>query len=394
MAQGLLPVYNRFPVTFVRGENLYLYDHTGKRYFDAGSGIAVNSLGHAHPDLCDTLTEQAKTLWHISNLYYSVPQKQLAAKLTALTGLEYVFFTNSGAEAIECAIKAVWRYFHHHGKPEKNKIVTFSGSFHGRTHLCISMTGTKTVDGYGTITDDFIQLPFGDHNALKDIFTRPDIAAIVIEPIQGEGGVKSVPHHCLQELRRLCDLHDVLLVCDEIQTGMGRTGTLFAYEGAGIMPDIVTSAKGIGGGFPLGACLVSHKAAAGMNIGTHGSTYGGNPLGCAVALTAVTILSQVNFLKNVQENGIILQEGLSALQQKYPYIIDKVRGQGLIMGVKIAAHHTARFVAEIALEQGLIVIPASDNVIRILPALIITPLQIAELIDLLDKTLHVMVQKG
>ena len=381
---ALMKVYNRFPITFTHGQGVYVFDDTGKRYFDAGSGIAVNAFGHCHPDIVESLYTQSKKLWHISNLYYSQPQLDLASLLCEKSFADYVFFTNSGAEAVECALKTAWRYFHALGQTNRRKIITFKGAFHGRTHLCISATGTKTDDGYGSVTDDFVILPFGDHYALEQAMKNPDTAAVMIEPIQGEGGVRSVPHHCLQALRKMCDEYGVLLICDEIQSGMGRTGTLFAFEHAGIVPDICTSAKGVAGGFPLGACLVSERASLGMNVGTHGSTYGGNPLGCAVGLTALKMITDPDFLNNVCITGNDLKSKLQDLKQAYPHIIKDIRGAGFMLGIGLHDNFNARQMAEILLDAGLIVIPASDNVLRLLPPLIITPQHNIEIIHLLD----------
>lgn len=367
----LMNVYNRFDVTFTHGKGLYLYDDKGTEYIDMGAGIAVNAFGHCHPDIVHALEQQSKTLWHISNLYTSKPQLECADFLCAHSFADVVFFANSGAEAVECALKTARRYFHHIGKSDKTEIITFTGAFHGRTHLCIAATGTKTSDGYGHIPEDFKQVPYHDITALKKAIT-PKTAAILVEPIQGEGGIIAASSEYLRAVRALCDEHDILMIADEIQCGMGRTGKLFAFEYADIQPDICTSAKGIGGGFPIGACLATHKAASGMIHGTHGSTYGGNPLGCAVALQVLNMLHQDGFMQQVQENGAYLHNKLEELQERYGHIIHKVHGKGLMLGLVFNKDFAPRSIAEQLLTKGLIVIPASNNVIRFLPPLIIS----------------------
>ena len=366
-----MQVYNRFPVTFTHGKGIYLYDDKGRRYFDAGSGIAVNAFGHCHSEMVRAINEQASKLWHISNLYTSDVQIEFAKLLCDNSFADVVFFTNSGAEAVECALKTARRYFHHIKQPKRKRVITFSGAFHGRTQLCISATGTKTTDGFGTVSPDFDIVPFGDHDALKAAITD-ETAAIMIEAVIGEGGIKVIPEACLRGIRELCDEHGILLIFDEVQCGMARTGKLFAFEYAGIQPDICTSAKGIAGGFPLGACLATDKAASGMVHGTHGSTYGGNPLACAVGLKSVQMMLAKGFMENVQEVGAYLHEGLAKIAVKHPSIITELRGKGLMQGIVLSADYAARNIAEKMLEAGVIVIPASDNVVRFLPPLIIT----------------------
>jgi len=378
-----MQVYNRFPVTFTHGKGIHLYDNEGRRYFDAGSGIAVNAFGHCHSEMVQAVNEQASKLWHISNLYTSDVQTEFASLLCDNSFADVVFFTNSGAEAVECALKTARRYFHHIQQPQRKRVITFSGAFHGRTQLCISSTGTKTEDGFGTISPDFDIVPFGDHEALKAAITE-ETAAIMIEPIVGEGGIKVIPEACLRGIRELCDEHGILLIFDEVQCGMARTGKLFAFEYAGIEPDICTSAKGIAGGFPLGACLATHKAAAGMVHGTHGSTYGGNPLACAVGLKAVQMMLAKGFMENVVKVGEYLHEGLVKTADKYPNIISSLRGKGLMRGIVLSQDYTARDIAAKMLEAGIVIIPASDNVVRILPPLIITKHDCDELMGLLQ----------
>ena len=377
-----MQVYNRFPVTFTHGQGVYLYDDQGRRYFDAGAGIAVNAFGHCHPEMVQAVTDQAQKLWHISNLYTSDVQTDFAKLLCDNSFADVVFFTNSGAEAVECALKTARRHFHHMGQPKRKRVITFSGAFHGRTQLCISSTGTKTEEGFGTVSPDFDIVPFGDHDALRAAITD-ETAAIMVEPIIGEGGIKVIPEPCLRGLRDLCDEHGILLIFDEIQCGMGRSGKLFAFEYADVQPDICTSAKGIAAGFPLGACLATHKAAAGMVYGTHGSTYGGNPLACAAGHKAVSMLLADGFMKNVQETGAYLLSGLKALATQYPHIFKTARGKGFMQALVLTEDYAPRDIAEKLLQSGVIVIPASDNAVRFLPPLILTKGDCDILLDLL-----------
>lgn len=382
-----MQVYNRFPVTLVSGQGLYVFDTEGRRYFDAGAGIAVNAFGHCHPKMVASLEAQARKLWHVSNLYHNEPQDKLAKTLCEHSFADYVFFGNSGAEAIECALKIARRYFHVLGQSHKKRIITCEGAFHGRTLACISATGTKTEDGFGTIPDDFDIIPFNNYDSLLSAVTE-NTAAIMLEPIQGEGGIRSASGEYLRNVRKLCDEKDILLIFDEIQSGMGRTGKLFAFEHAGVTPDICTSAKGIGGGFPLGACLATQKAVRGMVYGTHGSTYGGNALACAVGQTALELILEQEFLDNVATVGLKLKQALHRLQTDYPHLIKEVRGIGLMLGIVLHDSYPVRRVADSALETGLIMIPASDNTLRLLPALIMTKDDVDVFSDLLKKTLE------
>ena len=365
---SLMATYNRFKVTFVRGKGARLYDTEEREYTDFGSGIAVTAFGHADPILAETLKRQADTLWHVSNLYYTEPQLRLAKRLTDNSFADRVFFGNSGTEAMECAFKAARRYHFVKGAPERRKIITFKGAFHGRTLLSMAAAGTVTADGFGTISEDHVILPFGDHEALKKAITS-ETAAIAIEPILGEGGIKIVPDECLRGLRTLCDENGVLLIFDEIQSGSGRTGKLFAFEHAGVTPDICAIAKGIGGGFPLGACLTTEAAACGLTYGTHGSTYGGNPLACAVGDKCLERLTAPGFLDAVKTRGDKLRDALKMLKIDFSSLITEIRGRGLLAGVKFCDAITARDFAEIALQEKLVIIPASDNVIRVMPPL-------------------------
>jgi acetylornithine/N-succinyldiaminopimelate aminotransferase len=366
---SLLPTYNRADVAFVRGEGPYLFAEGGERYLDFGAGVAVNAFGHANPKLVAALTEQAGKLWHTSNLYRVPGQEALSKKLVENTFADTVFFTNSGAEACECAFKMARRYQYVSGHPERFRIITFEGAFHGRTLAAIAAGGqAKYLEGFGPKVEGFDQIKAGDLKAVEAAVTK-ETAAILIEPIQGEGGLNPIPTEFLRGLRKICDAHGLLLIFDEIQTGVGRTGKLFAYQWLGITPDIMPIAKGIGGGYPLGACLATAEAAKGMTAGTHGSTYGGNPLGMAVGLAALEIATQPAFLEHVQKIGNFMKQQLGQLLAAHPNVFEDVRGQGLMLGIKMRVPNT-EFV-NAARVQGLLVVGAGDNVVRLLPPLII-----------------------
>lgn len=383
MIPAVLPTYNRAPLAFTKGEGSWLTAEDGTRYLDLGAGIAVNALGHAHPALVATLTEQAGRLWHVSNLYRIPEQERLAELLVENTFADTVFFTNSGTEAAELAIKMVRKYWYEKGQPERVEIVTFEGSFHGRSTGAIAAAGAeKMVKGFGPLMPGFTHLKFGDHDALRAAVTERT-AAVMIEPIQGEGGIRTLPDACLKGLRDLCDATGALLVFDEVQCGMGRTGKLFAHEWAGVTPDIMMVAKGIGGGFPLGAVLATEGAAVGMAAGTHGSTYGGNPLGCAVGAKVVEIVAEDGFLDAVGAKGARFRQGLEGLVASHPEVFEGVRGQGLMLGLKCKATNTD--VVKAAYAEHLLTVPAADNVIRLLPALNIADADIAEALARLDR---------
>jgi acetylornithine/N-succinyldiaminopimelate aminotransferase len=383
MISHVLPTYNRAPIAFTKGEGSWLWAEDGSRYLDLGAGIAVNALGHAHPALVQTLAEQAGKLWHVSNLYRIPEQERLADMLVEKTFADTVFFTNSGTEAAELAIKMVRKYWYEKGQPERTLILTFEGSFHGRSTGAIAAAGSeKMVKGFGPLMPGFKSLPFGDHDALRAALTD-QVAAVMIEPVQGEGGIRTLPDACLKGLRDLCDATGALLVFDEVQCGMGRTGKLFAHEWAGVTPDIMMVAKGIGGGFPLGAVLATENAASGMTAGTHGSTYGGNPLGCAVGAKVVEIVGDDAFLSDVSRRAAQFRQGLEGLVAAHPQVFDSVRGQGLMLGLKCKATNTD--VVKAAYAQHLLTVPAADNVIRLLPALNITESDIAEALARLDR---------
>lgn len=382
MISSVLPTYNRAPLAFVKGEGSWLFAEDGSRYLDLGSGIAVNALGHAHPALVQTLADQAAKLWHVSNLYRIPEQEALADLLVEHTFADTVFFTNSGTEAAELAIKMVRKYWYDKGQPDRTEILTFEGAFHGRSTGAIAAAGSeKMVKGFGPLMPGFRTLPFGDHDALRAALTDKT-AAVMIEPVQGEGGIRPLPDACLKGLRDLCDQTGALLVLDEVQCGMGRTGKLFAHEWAGITPDIMMVAKGIGGGFPLGAVLATENAASGMVAGTHGSTYGGNPLGCAVGAAVMRIVSDDAFLADVNRKAGLFRQGLEGLIAAHPAVFEAVRGQGLMLGLKCKAANTD--VVKAAYGQHMLTVPAADNCVRLLPALNIPDADIAEALKRLD----------
>ncbi|HEV2559723.1 MAG TPA: aspartate aminotransferase family protein [Microvirga sp.] len=382
MNSPLLPVFARADVSFERGEGPWLIARGGERWLDFGAGIAVNALGHAHPHLVEALTAQAQKVWHTSNLYRIPEGEQLAQRLVDNTFADVVFFTNSGAEANEAAIKMARKYHAANGNPERFRILTFEGAFHGRTLATIAAGGQqKYLDGFGPKVEGFDQVAFGDHEAMHAAIT-PETGAIMVEPIQGEGGIRPVPNHCLRGLRELCDERGLLLIFDEIQTGVGRTGRFFAHEWAGVTPDIMSIAKGIGGGFPLGACLATAEAAKGMTAGTHGTTFGGNPLAMAVGNAVLDVLLEPGFFDRVAHLGLLLKQRLAELKDRHPAIIDEVRGEGLLIGLRTKVPNT-EFIAA-ARDQRLITIAAGDNVVRLLPPLIITEAEMGEALRRLD----------
>ena len=382
MTSAILPTYNRAPLSFVSGAGSWLTTEDGTRYLDLGGGIAVNALGHAHPALVATLTEQAGKLWHVSNLYRIPEQERLAEMLVDLTFADTVFFTNSGTEAAELAIKMARKYHYAKGQP-RQQIITFEGAFHGRSTGAIAAAGSeKMVKGFGPLMPGFTQVKWADHDAIRAAITD-QTCAVIIEPVQGEGGIRVVPDQCLKGLRDLCDMTGALLILDEVQCGMGRTGRLFAHEWAGITPDIMMVAKGIGGGFPLGAVLATENAAQGMVAGSHGSTYGGNPLGCAVGAKVVEIISDPAFLDAVSAKSARFRQGLEGLVAAHPTVFSGVRGQGLILGLKCVAANTD--VVKAAYAARLLTVPAADNVIRLLPALNIPDADITEALARLDR---------
>ena len=382
MIPSVLPTYNRAPLTFVKGEGTWLIEADGRRFLDLGAGIAVNALGHAHPALVKALTDQAQALWHTSNLYHIPQQEALADRLVAETFADTAFFCNSGTEACELAVKMARKYFYEAGQPERVEIITFSGSFHGRSSAGIAAAGSeKMTKGFGPLLPGFVHLDLGDSDALEAAITDKT-AAIMVEPVQGEGGIRAVPDAELQQMRALCDQHGLLLIMDEVQCGVGRTGRLFAHEWAGVTPDIMMVAKGIGGGFPLGAVPATEKAASGMTAGPHGSTYGGNPLGCAVGCAVLDVVADAGFLAEVNRKAGLMRQRLEGLVADHPGVFEEVRGAGLMLGLKCKVANADVVAAGYANE--LITVPAADNVIRLLPPLTISDDEIAEAVTRLD----------
>jgi acetylornithine/N-succinyldiaminopimelate aminotransferase len=378
----LMPVYPRSPVRPVRGEGCYLYGEGGEKYLDFAAGIAVNLLGHGHPVLTRAIQDQAATLMHVSNLYGSPQGEAFAQRLCDLTFADTVFLTNSGVEAVECAIKTARRYHYHHGRPERHELITFSNAFHGRTLGAISATDQpKMRDGFAPLLEGFTVVAFDDLDAAKAAM-GPHTAGFLVEPVQGEGGIRPASREFMQGLRALCDAHDLMLVLDEVQCGYARTGKMFAYEHYGIEPDIMAVAKGIGGGFPMGACLASEKAAAGMVVGTHGSTYGGNPLACAAGQAVLDVVANDEFLARVTQMGERLRGALEQMIPNHDHLFESVRGMGLMLGVRMKTDSRA-FVAYLR-EHGLLTVAAGDNVMRVLPPLVIEEAHIAEFVERLS----------
>jgi acetylornithine/N-succinyldiaminopimelate aminotransferase len=379
----LLPIYARSDLAFESGEGVWLTDSKGERYLDFGAGVAVNALGHAHHHLIQALTDQASKLWHTSNLYRIPAGERLAQRLIDASFADTVFFCNSGAEANEAAIKMARKYHAFKGREDRYRIITFEGAFHGRTLATIAAGGQqKYLDGFGPKVDGFDQVPFGDHEKLKAAIT-PQTAAIMIEPVQGEGGIRVVPPYCLRGLRQLCDEHGLLLIFDEVQTGMGRCGHLFAYELCGVAPDILAAAKGLGGGFPLGACLATQQAAMGMTLGSHGTTFGGNPLAMAVGNAVLDVVLDNGFLEKVRHTSLFLKQNLASLKDRYPGLIAELRGEGLMMGLRMKVPNTDFVKA--ARDHNLLLIAAGDNVVRLLPPLIITEADIGTAMGQLEQ---------
>jgi acetylornithine/N-succinyldiaminopimelate aminotransferase len=381
----LLPTYARVNLAFVRGEGAWLTTTDGERYLDFTAGVAVNALGHAHPHLIEALTEQAKALWHVSNLYRIPQAERLAERLCAATFADLVFFANSGAEAMECAIKVARKYHAANGDPDRFRIITFEGAFHGRTLATLAAGGQKKyLEGFGPVAEGFDQVPFVDIEAVKRVI-GPQTAAVLIEPIQGEGGVRVAPPQALQALRKLCDERGLLLVLDEVQCGVGRSGELFAHQRTGIKPDIMGIAKAIGGGFPLGACLATAEAAKGMTAGTHGSTFGGNPLAMAAGNAVLDVVLAPGFLDHVRRCAILFNQRLAELKDRHGSLIAEIRGEGLLLGLR-AVRSSAELVDEFRAEK-LLTVAAGDNVVRLLPPLIIAEAEIADAVARIDRAL-------
>ncbi len=367
----IMGVYNRTPLAFERGEGARLFTTDGDAYLDCMAGIAVNALGHANPKLVQAVKDQAEKLWHVSNIFTIPGQEKLAKVLTDATFADEVFFTNSGAEAIECAIKTARKYHWAKGNPERIDIIGFEGSFHGRTLAAVNASGNKSyLEGFGPPMPGFVHLPYGDHEALKAAI-GPTTAAIIIEPVQGEGGARALPEVCMRGLRQLCDEHGILLIYDEIQCGLGRTGKLFAHEWAtDAAPDIMAVAKALGGGFPVGACLATAEAGRGMTVGSHGSTYGGNPLAMAVGLAAMEELNSPELLAHVREVAGYFVQQLSGLQERFPDVVEDIRGKGLLIGIKLKTPN--REFMQHARDQHMLIAGGGDNCVRLLPPLTLT----------------------
>jgi acetylornithine/N-succinyldiaminopimelate aminotransferase len=383
VSSHLLPTYSRIDLAFERGEGAWLITTAGKRYLDFTSGVAVNALGHAHPHMVAAITAQAQKLWHTSNLYRIPEGEKLAERLCELSFADFVFFQNSGTEAIECAIKMARKYQFASGKPERNRIVTFEGAFHGRTLAALAATGNKKyLEGFGPAMPGFDQVAFGDLEAVKKA-VGPETAAIIIEPVMGEGGVRVVPHTFLRALRKLCDDNGLLLIFDEVQTGIGRTGDLFAYQHTGVTPDVMALAKALGGGFPIGACLATAEAAKGMTAGTHGSTFGGNQLAMAAANAVLDVVTSKGFLEKVRQNGLLMKQRLAELKDRHSSVIAEVRGEGLLIGLRMVPP-VSEMVDELRNEE-MITVAAGDNVVRLLPPLIINEAEISEAIARIDR---------
>jgi acetylornithine/N-succinyldiaminopimelate aminotransferase len=387
---ALLPVYARADVGFVRGEGVWLEAENGERWLDFGSGVAVNALGHAHPHLVEALTRQAASLWHTSNLYRIPEGERLARRLTEATFAEVVFFVNSGAEAMECSIKMARKFHAATGHPERYRLVTFEGAFHGRTLATVAAGGTdKYIEGFGPKVEGFDRVPLGDRKAVEAAI-GPATAGVLIEPVQGEGGVRPVEASFLRFLRDLCDARGLMLVFDEVQTGVGRTGTLFAYEHSGVVPDIMGIAKGIGGGFTMGACLATRHAAQGMIPGSHGSTFGGNPLAMAVGNAVLDVVLAPGFLDEVKRKGLLFKQRLASVADAYPGLVAEVRGEGLMLGLRCvvpAAEVAAAFRAERLLTVG-----AGENVLRLLPPLTATDAEIGEAVARVERALAALAE--
>ncbi|MFL2766670.1 MAG: aspartate aminotransferase family protein [Paracoccaceae bacterium] len=382
MITPVLPTYARADLEFVKGKGAWLTEADGSHFLDLASGIAVNSLGHAHPDLVKIIKSQAEKLWHVSNLYEIPQQRALAEILVENSFADTVFFTNSGTESCELAVKMARKYWFEKGYHDKFEIITFEGSFHGRSSAGIAATASeKMTKGFGPLLPGFLSINWNNHEAIKNSISDRT-AAILLEPIQGEGGIRVVPEQCLKGIREFCDENKILLILDEVQCGVGRTGKLFAHEWAEIEPDIMMVAKGIGGGFPLGAVLAKENAASGMTAGTHGSTYGGNPLGCSIGLKVMDIISNPNFLLDVNHKAKNFRAGLSELLNKNTSIFEEVRGKGLMLGLKCKVQNID--VVNAGYSNKLLTVPAGDNVVRLLPPLTISDKEIKQALEKLD----------
>ena len=384
MQSSILPTYKRSNLSFVKGKGSYLITKNGKKYLDFASGIAVNSLGHCNSELIKVLNNQSKKMWHISNAFQIPEQEELAKKLVKLTFADKVFFCNSGAESVEAAIKIARAYHQIKEKKNKFKIITIKGSFHGRTLATISASGQKKmIDGFKPLLDGFVQVEFGDHKSIEKAVDN-QTAAIMVEPILGEGGIKIIPNQCLEGLRKLCNKKKILLIFDEVQCGIGRTGKFFSYQWSKIEPDILATAKGMGGGFPIGACLVTDKVSKGMKFGSHGSTFGGNPLACSVAKRVIEIISEKKFLNDLNQKATFFVNKLKMIKNTYNHLINEIRGRGFLLGIKIKINNSI-FIEKLR-NNGLLSVGANENIIRILPPLNVTNKDLKIALKIIEKT--------
>ena len=384
MQSSILPTYKRSNLSFVKGKGSYLITKNGKKYLDFASGLAVNSLGHCNSELIKVLNNQSKKMWHISNAFQIPEQEELAKKLVKLTFADKVFFCNSGAESVEAAIKIARAYHQIKKRKKKFKIITIKGSFHGRTLATISASGQrKLIDGFEPLLDGFIQVEFGDHKSIEKVIDN-QTAAIMVEPIMGEGGIKIIPNQCLEGLRKLCNKKKILLIFDEVQCGIGRTGKFFSYQWSKIEPDILATAKGMGGGFPIGACLVTDKVSKGMKFGSHGSTFGGNPLACSVAKRVIEIISEKKFLNDLNQKATFFINKLETIKNTYNHLIKEIRGRGFLLGIKIKINNSI-FIEKLR-NNGLLSVGANENIIRILPPLNVTNKDLKIALKIIEKT--------
>ncbi len=380
---AVLPTYARHELTFDHGRGAHVYTRDGARYLDFSGGVAVNSLGHAHPALVSALKDQAEKIWHTSNLYQIEGQERLARRLADASFADVVFFANSGAEAVECALKMARRYHAARGHPERFRFITFDGAFHGRTLATIAAGGQdKHLTGFGPPMDGFDKVPFADIDAVRAAIS-PETAGILLEPIQGEGGVRVMPHGFVRQLREIADEQKILLLFDEVQTGIGRTGYFYAYEKFGVTPDILASAKGLGGGFPIGACLATALAASGMDAGSHGSTFGGNPLAMAVGNAVLDVVLDEGFLEEVRDKSLLIKQKLASVGDEFPEIIEEIRGEGLLIGIKVKPQ--VKLVIDALIGEGLLAAPAGENVVRLLPPLNVSVDEIDEAVDIIRR---------
>ena len=392
MTMAIMPTYARMDIAFERGEGAYLFATDGKRYLDFGGGIAVAALGHCHPHLVEALQRQSHLLWHCSNLYRIPEQERLAQRLTDATFADSVFFCNSGAEAMECGLKLVRKYHDANGNPDRYRVITFTGAFHGRTLATIAAGGSeKHLAGFDPVVDGFDHVPFGNLDQLRAAITE-ETAAILVEPVQGEGGIHAASLEFLRGLRATADEFGVLLLLDEVQCGIGRTGRLFSHEWAEIVPDVMAVAKGLGGGFPVGACLAAGQSAATLTPGSHGSTFGGNPLAMAVGNAVLDVVLEDGFLENVQRVSDLLRQGLSTVAAAYPCLLSEIRGSGLMLGLKCTVDNVA--LISCLFENGMLTVPAADNVVRLLPPLIINEHHVREALAILDRSCAQVAEKA